>query len=159
MLEISKLENNIESIKEMINFKDIILSILDDLKGEIELKNLKVETNLIDLNYLMNKEESRSLIFNLISNAINYNKMNGLISINIKDNIISIKDTGIGIKKDDINHIFERFYMVDKARSKEKGSTGLGLSICKHIALNNHIEIKVNSKVDEGSEFLLIFPL
>ena len=159
MLEISKLENNIESIKEMINFKDIILSILDDLKGEIELKNIRVETNLTNLNYLINKEESRSLIFNLISNAINYNKVNGSICINIKDNIISIKDTGIGIKKDDINHIFERFYMVDKARSKEKGSTGLGLSICKHIALNNHIEIKVNSKVDEGSEFLLIFPL
>ncbi len=159
MLEISKLENNIETPKEMINFKDIILSTLDDLKGEIELKNIEVITSLNDLNYLINKEESRSLIFNLISNAINYNKDNGKIFISIKNNIISIKDTGIGIKKDDINHIFERFYMVDKARSKEKGSTGLGLAICKHIALNNHIEIKVNSKINEGSEFLLIFSL
>ncbi len=159
MLEISKLENNIETSKEIVNFKEIIQNVLDDLKGEIELKNIKVESSLNDLNYLMNKEESRSLIFNLISNAINYNKLNGSIFISIKNNIISIKDTGIGIKKDDINHIFERFYMVDKARSKEKGSTGLGLAICKHIAINNHIEIKVNSKENEGSEFLLIFTL
>ena len=159
MLEISKLENNLEVHKEIINFKDIIELCLNDLKGEIELKNIHVEVSLKDLNYFINEEESRSLIFNILSNAINYNRENGSIFIKIDNNMISIKDNGIGIKKDDINHIFERFYMVDKARSKEKGSTGLGLTICKHIALNNNIEIKVNSKINEGSEFILIFSL
>ena len=159
MLEISKLENNLEVHKEIINFKDIIELCLNDLKGEIELKKIHVEVSLKDLNYFINEEESRSLIFNILSNAINYNRENGSIFIKIDNNMISIKDNGIGIKKDDINHIFERFYMVDKARSKEKGSTGLGLAICKHIALNNNIEIKVNSKINEGSEFILIFSL
>ena len=71
--------------------------------------------------------------------------------------ILSIKDTGIGISNENKNRIFERFYRVDKAKSKELGGTGLGLAIVKHICLNNNLDISVESSINEGSIFTVKF--
>ena len=72
--------------------------------------------------------------------------------------MISVKDEGIGIEKEHLERLFERFYRTDKARSKESGGTGLGLSIVKHIALAHHGSVSVESKLDEGSTFIMMLP-
>ncbi len=102
-----------------------------------------------------------SIIYNLCDNAIKYNRADGEVAVNIekKDNtvILSVRDTGIGIPADEQARIFERFYRVDKSRSKEVGGTGLGLSIVKHAAIIHHATIDVNSSVGEGTVIALGF--
>jgi len=95
---------------------------------------------------------------NLIENAIKYNKENGKVEIGVnvlnRDKVeLFIKDTGIGIDENDIKRVTERFYRVDKSRSREKGGTGLGLSIVKHIIEAHGETLKIESKPDQGSTF------
>lgn len=101
------------------------------------------------------------MIFNLCDNAIKYNKQNGKIFITIEnctnEVIFSVRDTGIGIPKDSIDRVFERFYRVDKSHSKDTGGTGLGLSIVKHGAALHNADIKIDSIVDKGTEIKVIF--
>lgn len=98
------------------------------------------------------------VLTNLINNGIKYNKKNGSLRVTFYDGgekvIVEISDTGIGIDKKDQNRIFERFYRVDKSRSREQGGTGLGLSIVKHIIEAHKQEIKVTSVLDEGTSFI-----
>lgn len=99
---------------------------------------------------------------NLISNAIKYGKDGGEVTIGFdvgKEHVITrIKDDGEGIPKSDINRIFERFYRVDKSRSREKGGTGLGLAIVKHIMEGHNSRIEVKSTFGKGSEFSFKLP-
>lgn len=92
---------------------------------------------------------------NLTENAIRYNRPGGtvVISTGTEGNraFLQVKDSGIGIPEDALNRVFERFYRVDKSRSKEKGGTGLGLAIVKHIALLHHGEVQMQSKLNEGT--------
>ena len=99
----------------------------------------------------------KQLFMNLISNAIKYTDQ-GQVDVRLVDNKIIVKDTGIGIPEESIEHIFERFYRVDKSRSRQSGGTGLGLSIVKHIAQLYDITISVTSEVGVGSEFTLVIP-
>ncbi len=107
-------------------------------------------------------EDLYSIVYNLCDNAIKYNKQGGRVDVTItsnqKDIRLSVKDTGIGIPEESRERIFERFYRVDKSRSKKAGGTGLGLSIVKHAALTHRARIELKSKVGEGSEFIVIFP-
>lgn len=102
------------------------------------------------------------IIYNLVDNGIKYNKENGYVKIDIVDesdkSIIKIKDNGIGIPSDSIDRIFERFYRVDKSRSKEVGGTGLGLSIVKHAVKTLNGDITVSSLPGSGSEFTITLP-
>lgn len=102
------------------------------------------------------------IFINLIDNAIKYTEQ-GEINIKIypvqKNLKIIVQDTGIGIPKEDIDRIFERFYVVDKSRSRKYGDTGLGLSIVKHIVLAHNGKIDVESEVGEGSKFIITMPL
>lgn len=101
------------------------------------------------------------MIFNLIDNAIKYNKTGGKIYVNILKNDdginLSVEDTGIGIKDEDIGRIFERFYRADKSHSKEIGGTGLGLSIVKHGANFHNAKVFVKSKYKEGTKITILF--
>ena len=97
------------------------------------------------------------MLRNLIDNAIKYNKENGKITINLTGKLFLISDTGIGIKKENQSRIFERFFMEDKARSKENGGTGLGLAIVKHIIETLGYKIEVISKVNVGTKFIIYF--
>ena len=96
----------------------------------------------------------KQLLMNLISNAIKYTD-HGEIKVIVEKNHISVQDTGIGIPEESISRIFERFYRVDKSRSRQSGGTGLGLSIVKHIAQLYGIIISVESEVGKGSKFTL----
>ncbi|MFN6037760.1 MAG: sensor histidine kinase, partial [Bacteroidota bacterium] len=99
----------------------------------------------------------RQVFVNLITNSIKYGKQNGktLVGILDKENIttIFVSDDGIGIEEVHLPRLFERFYRVDKGRSREQGGTGLGLAIVKHILEAHHQSIKVTSKVGDGTTF------
>lgn len=98
------------------------------------------------------------LIYNLLENGIRYNRDNGTVSVRVSDRILSVRDTGIGIPKAHQNRVFERFYRVDKSRSKETGGTGLGLAIVKHICEQHHAEIRLDSREGIGTEITVLFP-
>ncbi len=102
------------------------------------------------------------IIFNLCDNAIKYNRKNGCVDIIVENydrNIkLTVKDTGIGIPAEDFGRIFERFYRVDKSRSKEVGGTGLGLSIVKHAAIIHNAKIELKSDIGIGTSIIVTFP-
>ena len=157
MLELSKLESKEVKEIESLNLKEIIEDIISSNEVLIKQKNIKITANLKDFYINSSFEDIQKLLSNIISNAINYNNINGEIELILKDNSFICKDTGIGIKKEDLPRIFERFYRVDKSRSKENSGTGLGLAIVKHICLNYHYKIKVDSKFGLGTTFTIIF--
>jgi two-component system phosphate regulon sensor histidine kinase PhoR len=101
-------------------------------------------------------------MLNLIDNAIKYTPSGGKVTIMIKDEgedaFISVKDTGIGIAKEHIPRLFERFYRVDKGRSRNMGGTGLGLAIVKHVVMSMNGTIDVNSELGRGTEFIVRLP-
>lgn len=103
-----------------------------------------------------------AVVYNLCDNAIKYNKDGGSVFVNVKNNaeniVLSVRDTGIGIPKEQQERIFERFYRVDKSHSKEVGGTGLGLSIVKHAAKLHDAKITLESEVGKGTGITVIFP-
>ena len=109
------------------------------------------------------KDKMRELILNLIENAIRYNVDGGTVSLSLtrdsSEAVITVTDTGIGIHSDEIPHIFERFYRVDKARSRVEGGSGLGLAICKHTAETHSGRIEATSEVGKGSVFMVYLPV
>ena len=157
MLDLSRLENNVQTILEDVNVLKVINDCLLELKPSIENKNIEVITNLNELNLVTSQSDLYKLIKNLVDNAIVYNNKNGKLLIELKKNKLTISDTGVGISKEDLEHIFDRFYRVDKARSKESSGTGLGLSIVKHICLLYGYKISVVSKIGKGTTFTILF--
>lgn len=105
-----------------------------------------------------NRTLLNELIYNLLENAIRYNRDNGTVSLWVADRTVSVRDTGIGIPKAHQNRVFERFYRVDKSRSKETGGTGLGLAIVKHIVEQHHATLKLDSREGIGTEITVRFP-
>lgn len=103
------------------------------------------------------RSEIYELVYNLVDNAIRYNRQNGNVDLTVYDHEIKVSDTGIGISEEHKQRIFERFYRVDKSRSKETGGTGLGLSIVKHIAEKHHAEITVTSTLNVGTDISVRF--
>ena len=104
----------------------------------------------------------RQVIYNLCDNAIKYNRPDGSVTVTVSQEdgcaLLTVKDTGIGIPEGEQDRIFERFYRVDKSRSKEVGGTGLGLSIVKHAALLHNAKIQVDSRLGEGTTIRVRFP-
>lgn len=157
MLSLSKIEHKEPVNFELLNIKSIVLELLEIYKNKLEEKAIKVNLDLED-NYInIDKKYADELIRNLIDNAIKYNKLNGQIDIKLTKNSFVIRDTGVGMADEDRKHIFERFYRVDKAKSKALGGTGLGLAIVKHICERHDFNISVKSKINEGSEFTIDF--
>ena len=161
IMKISKLESDKTIEKTQIELKNIVVAIVDSLMIEADKKNIKFKLSLNDCSISGNYDSIYSLIFNLVDNAIKYNKTNGKITIKLQEVsnnvILSVKDTGIGIPKEDLDRIFERFYRVDKSRSKDSGGTGLGLAIVKHSLIVNKATIKVESELKKGSTFTVTF--
>lgn len=165
LLSLSELEQtNINLDVQRLNIKDIIEDIIKLFDQKIKLKNLElnisIENNLSEING--DKFRIEQVIVNLMDNAIKYTDV-GSINIDVRTEdinlILEIYDTGIGIPVDDQSRIFERFYIVDKSRSRKVGGTGLGLSIVKHIINLHNGEIILESKVGQGTRFTIKLPL
>ena len=109
-----------------------------------------------------NKGMMEELLYNLCDNAIRYNKEGGNVNVIIKeedDSVeLQVKDTGIGIPQKSLERVFERFYRVDKSRSKQTGGTGLGLAIVKHIVAKHNARIELQSELGKGTTITVIFP-
>ncbi|MBP2079833.1 HAMP domain-containing sensor histidine kinase [Oceanobacillus polygoni] len=123
-------------------------------------REINFQQNADDLIVHGNRDQLEQVIYILIENAIKYSdeKINVSASKINDDVIIQVKDHGQGIREDELERIFDRFYRVDKARSRETGGTGLGLAIAKVITEEHHGEVSVSSKVGEGSTFTLCLP-
>lgn len=143
---------------EIFDVNTLIKSVIEELGGYAKSKNVELQQySYGKCEYYGNKELIEVLLRNLINNSIKYNKENGTViasAQNIdKKCILKVSDTGIGMESNELSRIFERFYVVDKSRSKKSGGTGLGLSIVKHIVKFHNSEINVESKVGEGTVF------
>lgn len=157
LLDLSQLEvNNPE--KELVNLKSIIDAEIGFLSNEN--KN-RVVFKSEDIEFLIDPNDFSMIIRNLLRNACNYSELDKEINIKLfKDEsnvVLSVVDKGRGIATTDQERIFERFYRVDKGRSRSLGGTGIGLSIVKHAVERNGGVIKLISQFGEGSEFKVIF--
>lgn len=171
ILELSK----IESKRIQMDYSPIHLTVFFDTISEMmrtvaEKKRISLELNIPEELFMEGDEDKlRQIFMNLLSNAINYTQEGGRVKLTAReqhsngsaDDIVEfvVKDSGIGIPKKDLPRIFERFYRVDKARSRGSGGTGLGLSIVKHLVDLHHGTIKVESELGIGSSFIIELPV
>jgi len=164
-LTLSRLENQEQNIGyEQVNIYNVISNVLSMLDTSAEAKNISITFNAQTPEMTIEGDEDRihQLMLNLIDNAIKYTPANGKVTVTLRDEgdnvLISVKDTGIGIAKEHIPRLFERFYRVDKGRSRNMGGTGLGLAIVKHVVMSMNGTIDVDSKLGEGTEFIVHLP-
>lgn len=166
LLLLSRIEEDKTIInKSSVSLKEMIEDVVDRFNFKLKQKSIKLELSLPDeipLVYV-DRDKIDQVLDNLISNAINYITENGriLISVYIKNKkiYIEIADNGIGIQKKHFSRLFERFYRVDKARSREVGGTGLGLAISHEIIKAHNGEIMVESEKNIGTKFIFYIPL
>jgi two-component system phosphate regulon sensor histidine kinase PhoR len=165
ILYLSEIESEKEEAKERINVLECINSTKELL--EAEAKDRNIEIFVYDMSdkqafVLGSKDKVMQMLVNLVTNGIRYNKPGGNVKIMLEtvsqEVIISIADSGIGIPKENIPRLFERFYRVDKGRSRAQGGTGLGLAIVKHIVLSMKGNISVQSSLGVGSIFSIRLP-
>lgn len=169
---LSRLINDILSLSELESKKSSILveniNIAAIARETLEIMKTYAETKRISLEYLSAQKDIwihgsgdriKQMFINLVDNAIKYTPEGGNVSILLEDLpgkvILRVRDTGIGIAEEHIPRLFERFYRVDKGRSRNLGGTGLGLAIVKHIVLSMKGQIQVQSQVGKGAEFTI----
>jgi two-component system phosphate regulon sensor histidine kinase PhoR len=160
---LSELEEKEKLELENVNLQKLVNNIFRMFNQRLKEKNLYFKLNVAD-NFPAIKADSfklEQMFINLIDNALKYTEKGGItitvdqVNSSVK---IEIEDTGIGIPGEHLSRIFERFYVVDKSRSRKMGGTGLGLAIVKHIVQAHKGEINIESKVNKGSKFTIILP-
>ena len=161
IIRLSQLDEQTEFKKEKVDIFETAKEVKNELEPFADKHKIKIELSGESIVTDGVARLVHEIIFNLAENAIKYNKENGNVKIDVKNEngkaAVTVKDNGIGIPHEDLPRIFERFYRVDKSRSKQIGGTGLGLSIVKHAAECLGALITVNSTPNEGTEFKVIF--
>jgi signal transduction histidine kinase len=167
LLDLARLESE-ERVENPapVDVRSVLMSVLARMRSVARKKNLTLQWKRFGraTQYTVNGDETQltSMFTNLVDNAVKYTPPGGRVEVTGgfegSEIVIRISDTGIGIPEGKLPRIFERFYRVDKARSKETGGTGLGLSIVKHIAENHGGRVTVESTLGEGSDFTVYLP-
>lgn len=158
IIRLSELDTQTDStMSDAIDLKNIVENCKETLTLSAQNKDIQITITGNSVLFKGNHTEIYEMIYNLMDNAIKYNRQNGNVDITISDRKIIISDTGIGIPEKDRQRIFERFYRVDKSRSKETGGTGLGLSIVRHIAEKHRATITVESTLNVGTDISINF--
>lgn len=165
LLLLSELEEKeVEMETEKVDIKNLIENILTIFEQKLKEKKLKVQLKVLNKVPTIQGDpfSLEQMFINIIDNAVNYTE-EGKIEISLKKEdkklSVEIEDTGAGIPEEHIPRVFERFYVVDKSRSRSLGGTGLGLSIVKHIAQQHSGEVKVESTLGKGTKFTVLLPL
>lgn len=163
LMEISKLETGeLKPVMQSVNLNQIIREVMESLQYKAGKENVSIEFNAPpkDLHVMVDRNQIRQVLINLIENGVKYNKPRGKVTISINKSEkslhkihVDVQDTGIGIDPMILNRVTERFFRVDKSRSREKGGTGLGLAIVKHIIESHSEKLIIESKPGKGSLF------
>ena len=164
LLTLSRLENEQSPLhEEPVDIKQLLSDVYQEgklLSGEHHPLQMEVTS---EAKLLGNRDELQSAFGNLLSNAIRYTPEGGAIILRWFERegqlVFSVQDSGIGIAAQHIPRLTERFYRVDRSRSREKGGTGLGLAIVKHIAIRHQAKLEITSEEGKGSTFSLVFPV
>lgn len=162
LLDLSHIEQQKELEINYMNLSELAINIIDNLQTQAHNKRIKIQSE-IENDVIIEAHENKiaQVITNLLSNAINYSSEDNKVIVRVYRNdnkvYLEIQDYGIGISETDQKRIFERFYRVDKARSRDSGGTGLGLSITKHIVEAHNGRIDVQSEPGKGSIFKVLF--
>ena len=165
LLSLTRVDGQPETAEcEIINMAPTIERVVRMLSAIANQNDITIELNLQeDSPILILEDDLYQIAFNLVENGIKYNTPGGRLSISLRrqdDNaILQVRDTGVGIPEEAIGHIFERFYRVDKARSRATGGSGLGLAIVLAIVKRNRGEIAVESTIGQGTTFTVSFPI
>ncbi len=149
--------------KDSINLLEMVNVIIKKLQMQIKDKNISIHLNIPEeINIMFDRDGFEQILLNIAGNAVNYTSESGNVWVSAKidknNTLVSIKDDGQGIPKEDQDRIFERFYRVEKARARSLGGTGLGLSIAKEIAEANGCSIAVKSRLNKGTEMIITIP-
>ena len=163
MIDLTRLDNGGQGYQwEETDVYMIAENVVESLLNTAEAEKVHISLSGKSTKIYTVSQLLHSIIYNLCDNAIKYNRTGGTVNVSIRkagENVlITVSDTGIGIPEDCLDRVFERFYRVDKSRSKEVRGTGLGLSIVKHAARIIDGELKVDSHIGRGSEFTLTLP-
>lgn len=163
IIKLSELDEGAYSTEtdEKVDLLKTAAEVKERLEKIAAKKNVKIAVTGEDAEITGGESLVFEMIYNLCDNAVKYNKENGNVTVSVGTSegapFVTVKDTGIGIPPEYTDRIFERFFRVDKSRSKESGGTGLGLSIVKHIAMSLGADIKVESAVGKGTEITVTF--
>ena len=164
LLTLTKLDSAVEDEREMLDAAATVRKVMRMLKPLADLRGIRLESELADgCSIITVEDDLYQIIFNLIENAIKYNCENGWVGITLRRDgdevVLTVADNGVGIPEESISHIFERFYRVDKARSRAAGGAGLGLSIVHDMVVRNYGTIDAAVREGGGTVFTVRFPL
>lgn len=162
ILQLTKIDSLKQIEKQEINIGNLLKTVIESLQNKALEKNISFHYKNKDVFYNANYALLYSVFYNLCDNAIKYNKENGAVKLDVKENekeiIIEVCDTGVGIVDKELKRIFERFYRIDKSRSKKEGGVGLGLSIVKHALQLHKAYINIESFPDKGTHVKVMLP-
>lgn len=163
LLSLSRIESQEDGTCEIVKLAPTVQRVARMLSGIAEESGITIEQDLADdCPILILEDDLYQITFNLVENGIKYNIPGGKLRIRLhrdEDNaILEVSDTGVGVPADAIPHLFERFYRVDKARSRRSGGSGLGLAIVRNLVERNQGVIRVESAPDQGTSFYVTFP-
>ena len=164
LLTLSRIDDHPMQEYEIICISPTADRVLRLLQNNAVTNNIQIIRDYkIDSPVFILEDDMFQILFNLVENGIKYNRPGGTLKLTLsreaQNAIINISDTGVGIPEESLAHIFERFYRVDKARSRSTGGSGLGLSIVRNLIERNNGQIRVTSKLGEGTEFTITFPI
>lgn len=152
-----------EELSTNVRLLKMANDVCEILEPKSQKQKVKIDITGNDFSIKANPSYMSELLLNLIDNAIKYNNVGGHVWVEVyktdRNAVISVKDSGIGISKENQSRIFERFYRVDKSRSKQTGGTGLGLSIVKHIASYYKGNVEISSEIGKGTKIKVYLPL
>ena len=163
LLALTKLDSSLESEREIIDAAPVVEKVIRMLKPLAKLRGITIHQELQSCSIMTVEDDLYQVVFNLVENAIKYNRDKGKVEVRLErqeeDLLLTVSDTGVGIPEEAMEHIFDRFYRVDKARSRAAGGAGLGLSIVSDMVKRNYGTVQVRPGEECGTVFSVTFPI